>query len=928
MESSAAERLESLFDKAVSLPPDMRGAFLDEACTDDPKARSELESLLAAAEAADAFFDHFAVAVQSRPPWLEPTADERGTTDPLIGRSIRQYEIEELLGRGGMGVVYRARDTRLGRTVALKFLPPYLSADEAATERFLVEARAAAALDHPNVCTVYEVGEDDEGRLFIAMAFYEGETLKQKIDRGPLPIDEGRDYARQIAAGLEAAHGQEIIHRDIKPGNVIVTPDGLAKILDFGLAKLTDVTLTGSRATMGTVAYMSPEQASSAPVDHRTDLWSLGVVLYEMLTGERPFRGDRTAIVIHSILNEEPIPPSALRPELPPALDSVVARLLTKDRDRRPASVEEAGLDVSEVTLPKGVLARPSGPGARLRSWRAVAALVGSIAAVAVLWFARGPSTGVPASGLSEARVAVFPFENRSGDPMLDYVGEYAAFGIMDGLSWMDETAVVDWSTVRQALRAGEEGTGVQEIASRFGAGTSVTGAFMRLGDRLQFHAQITGVERREVIHAVDAAGSSAELPAVVETLTQRVMGALATTLGDARTTRYISRPPSYEAFQAWARGIERWWARDWQGALDHYREAYQLDTTFVNALFGIQNTYGQLGLQSKQDSVVTLLESRRSELSPIQQYWVDARRAAIAGDRLGELEAMRPTLRFDPEQWTNLVLVAVRAGRPEEALQIWENFQEGRLPAPSIAPDLNWPAFWMWLGAAQHTTGRYSEQLATARQGLEVRDDLGVRFHEIQALVALGRMDEVTRLLDEVERMEPLRGWSPGWVFHYVAADLARHGHAAEGQEVAHQAVSWFRSRDPQAYAGEMAEALLLAGQPGEAVQLVRLVVAENPDDMDAHGLLGMALARFGDRTGAEAEARWLEELDLPYLRGANTYLRAAIAAHLGQSEIAVRLLRRALQEGIVFNTLHFDPRLAPLWGYEPFEQAIAPRG
>jgi serine/threonine protein kinase len=217
----------------------------------------------------------------------------------MIGQTISHYKILEKLGEGGMGVVYKAEDTKLGRKVALKFLPPYLTRDSEAKTRFTQEAKAASALDHPNVCTIYEVGETGEGQLFIAMACYEGEILKERIARGPLPLEEAIDIAQQIGRGLTKAHAKEIVHRDIKPANIFVTDDGLVKILDFGLAKLVGQTrLTRKGTTMGTVAYMSPEQAHSEEVDHRTDVWSLGVVLYEMVTGELPFRGEHEQATI------------------------------------------------------------------------------------------------------------------------------------------------------------------------------------------------------------------------------------------------------------------------------------------------------------------------------------------------------------------------------------------------------------------------------------------------------------------------------------------------------------------------------------------------------------------------------------------------------------------------------------------------------
>ncbi len=257
------------------------------------------------------------------------------------GTRIGVYEILGPLGAGGMGVVYEARDTRLDRTVALKFLPPELTRDAEAKARFLREARVASSLDHPNVCTIYEVGEVPEGdvadaQVFIAMAHYVGETFKQRIDRGWLAVPDALDIAIQTAQGLGKAHDAGIVHRDIKPANLIVTTDGLVKILDFGVAKLVnEVGLTQTGTTLGTVAYMSPEQAAGADVDRRSDLWALGVVLYEMLAGRTPFAGEGPQAVIHNLLNREPEPLMTVRSEVPASLDKVVQRALSKDVGQR-----------------------------------------------------------------------------------------------------------------------------------------------------------------------------------------------------------------------------------------------------------------------------------------------------------------------------------------------------------------------------------------------------------------------------------------------------------------------------------------------------------------------------------------------------------------------------------------------------------------
>jgi len=249
----------------------------------------------------------------------------------MVGTTVSHYKILEHLGGGGMGVVYKAEDTKLKRTVALKFLPPDLTRDPEAKERFVHEAQAASALQHNNICNVHDIDESPDGQLFIVMDLYEGETLKKKIERGPLPVDQVVDIALQVAQGLSRAHEVGIIHRDIKPANIMVTNRGEVKIVDFGLAKLSGRTLlTKTGSTMGTAAYMSPEQARSEAVDARTDIWSLGVVLYEMLTGRRPFESNYEQALVYSILNEEPKVIREIRPDVSETLEKITRRAMAK----------------------------------------------------------------------------------------------------------------------------------------------------------------------------------------------------------------------------------------------------------------------------------------------------------------------------------------------------------------------------------------------------------------------------------------------------------------------------------------------------------------------------------------------------------------------------------------------------------------------
>jgi serine/threonine-protein kinase len=268
----------------------------------------------------------------------------------MVGTRVSHYEIRAKLGGGGMGVVYRAEDTKLHRTVALKFLPPDMTQDEEAKERFIQEAQAASALDHPNICTIHDIDETDDGRLFICMACYDGETVKQKISRGPLSLAEAVDIAIDAAKGLVRAHDQGIIHRDIKPGNIFVTRERRGKILDFGLVKLVGQTrLTQAGRVVGTAAYMSPEQAKGKAVDHRTDLWSLGATLYHMVSGRLPFEADHPQAALYAICHEESDSIETLREDVPKPLAAIIRRCMEKDRARRYASAEELVADLIGV---------------------------------------------------------------------------------------------------------------------------------------------------------------------------------------------------------------------------------------------------------------------------------------------------------------------------------------------------------------------------------------------------------------------------------------------------------------------------------------------------------------------------------------------------------------------------------------------------
>jgi tetratricopeptide (TPR) repeat protein len=345
MDPQRWREIRAVFNELVELEPDRRAGRLAALSAGDPQLRKAVESLLAADAASSGGLGGAA---------LPPRGDQHGLLpDPLglAGSTVSHFRVLDPLEIGGMGVVYRAEDTRLGRAVALKFLLPHHVLDASAKQRFLHEARTAGALDHPNLCTIYEVGESADGLFFLAMPLYPGETLKARLEReGALPVEDALAITRQIAQGLSCAHAAGIVHRDLKPGNVMLLPDGTVKVLDFGVAKARDLELTRSGCRLGTVSYMAPEQVCGEAVDARSDLWALGVVLYEMLTSRRPFPGEHETAIAHAIVNAEPVPPSALRPGLPAEVEELVLTALHKDPGSRPAGAPELLGELTAIT--------------------------------------------------------------------------------------------------------------------------------------------------------------------------------------------------------------------------------------------------------------------------------------------------------------------------------------------------------------------------------------------------------------------------------------------------------------------------------------------------------------------------------------------------------------------------------------------------
>ncbi len=533
----------------------------------------------------------------------------------MIGRTVSHYRITGRLGAGGMGEVFQAEDTKLKRTVALKFLPPELCRDAEAKRRFLHEAEAAAALDHPNICTVYEVGEVEDERLFIAMACYTGETLRDRIARGPLPLEEALRIALEAAAGLAHAHGRGIVHRDVKPANLFLTVEGLVKVLDFGLAKLaagSAVTRTGT--TLGTAGYMSPEQARGEPTDARTDVWSLGVVLYEMVAGRPPFAAEYPQAVMYGILNENPEPLTGLRTGVPIQLDGVIAKALSKDPAERYQTLADLAVDLrgvgrivaggpatpSPATGPSPVAEAAAVPMKRplWKRWPAWVAAVLLLAAAAVSVYLWSPwrVTEKPWRPV-RVKLAVLPFANL-GAPDKEYVADGVTEEITGrlaqvyGLSVAARTSVEEYKATKKKA---------PQIASELGVDYLLEGSVRWQGgaagaERIRVTAQLIRVADGMHLWTEQYDETAADLLGKQSIIAEKVGAAMVVKLVDGAWQGfrdkggepvYTRNTAAYDSYMKGNEKLEKTTALNLDEALKFYEKAAALDPGFWYAFAG-----------------------------------------------------------------------------------------------------------------------------------------------------------------------------------------------------------------------------------------------------------------------------------------------------------------------------------------------------